>query len=134
MADIRLFPLEGARRHHADVDRWMRSRPAELQAIARRWLDEMRGAGDDVFDLLHDGHPTVCVGGLAFAYVNTFRAHVNVGFFLGASLPDPSGLLEGTGRFMRHVKLRPGQGVDEQALSGLIHAAHAGMRAWLPRP
>jgi hypothetical protein len=37
-----------------------------------------------------------------------FTAHVNVGFFRGAELSDPNGLLQGTGKFMRHVKLRPG--------------------------
>ena len=49
----------------------------------------MRGCGDDVREHLHDGHPTACIGDAAFAYVNAFRAHVNVGFFLGAILPDP---------------------------------------------
>ena len=65
----------------------------------------MRACGDDVRELLHDGHPTACVGSAAFCYVSAFTAHVNVGFFLGAELPDPAGLLEGTGIFMRHVKL-----------------------------
>ncbi|MEI9965905.1 MAG: DUF1801 domain-containing protein [Caulobacteraceae bacterium] len=53
---------------------------------------------------MHDGHPTACVGDAAFAYVDAFRAHVNVGFFHGAALDDPAGLLEGTGKRMRHVK------------------------------
>lgn len=45
-------------------------------------------------------------------------AHVNVGFFRGAELADPDGLLEGSGRFMRHVKLRPGLNIDHDALEG----------------
>lgn len=84
----------------------------------------MRACGEDVLELLHDGHPTACVRTLAFGYVNAFTAHVNVGFFLGASLHDPAGLLEGTGRFMRHVKLRPGVPVDEPALEALIREAY----------
>ena len=56
-------------------------------------------------ELLHDGHPTACVADAAFAYVNAFTAHVNVGFFRGAELVDPARMLEGTGRYMRHVKL-----------------------------
>ncbi|HET7746324.1 MAG TPA: DUF1801 domain-containing protein, partial [Vicinamibacteria bacterium] len=56
------------------------------------------------------------------------KAHVNVGFFRGAELVDPEGLLEGTGRFMRHVKLRPAEEVDERALRGLIRAAYADIR------
>jgi hypothetical protein len=88
----------------------------------------MRGCGDDVRELLHDGHPTACVGDAAFGYVNAFTAHVNVGFFRGAELVDPRGLLEGTGRFMRHVKLAPGREVDADALGTLIETAYSDMK------
>ena len=82
----------------------MNKHPGELGAIARRWFDVIRQRGDDVRELLHDGHPTAC-GDAAFAYVNVFTSHVNVGFFQGAEIADPEGLLEGAGKFMRHVKL-----------------------------
>ena len=106
----------------------MREHPGELGAIARRWFEVMRGCGEDVRELLHDGHPTACVGDAAFAYVNAFKAHVNVGFFRGAEIADPSRLLVGTGRFMRHVKLRPGSDVDVPALMKLIETAYADMK------
>jgi len=106
----------------------MTEHPVELAAIAKRWFDVIRSCGDDVRELLHDGHPTACVSDAAFAYVNAFKAHVNVGFFRGADLEDPAGLLEGTGRFMRHVKLRPGEGTDERALGALIRTAYADIR------
>ena len=105
----------------------MTEHPGELGAIAKRWFEVIRSCGDDVRELLHDGHPTACVDGAGFAYVNAFTAHVNVGFFRGAELADPDGLLEGTGRFMRHVKLRPGGDIDERALRGLIRTAYADM-------
>lgn len=129
MAETRLFTLEGGRSHDPAVQRWFESRQSELGDLARRWFDEMRKSGDDVVELLHDGHPTACVRDLAFGYVNAFRDHVNVGFFLGASLEDPAGLLEGSGRFMRHVKLRAGDAVDEKALRTLIRAAYTDMKA-----
>jgi hypothetical protein len=88
----------------------------------------MRGCGDDVRELLHDGHPTACVGEAAFGYVNAFTSHVNVGFFLGAGLADLDGLLEGTGKFMRHVKLRPGTNVKAAALMQLIETAYRDMK------
>jgi hypothetical protein len=100
----------------------------ELGTIARRWFEVMRICGDDVRELLHDGHPTACVGDAAFGYVNAFTAHVNVGFFRGAELPDPAGLLEGTGKFMRHVKLGPGRNVDAAVLEALIETAYADMK------
>ncbi len=100
----------------------------ELGAIAQRWFEAMRDCGDDVRELLHDGHPTVCVADAAFAYVNAFKAHVNVGFFRGAEIADPDGLLEGTGKFMRHVKLRPQGDVDARALMKLIETAYTDMK------
>jgi hypothetical protein len=109
------------------IDAWMREHSDELGAIAQRWFKVMRDCGDDVRELLHDGHPTACVGDAAFGYVNAFKAHVNVGFFLGAELSDPSGLLEGTGKFMRHVKVRPDLNIDAVALKKLIEAAYADM-------
>lgn len=84
----------------------------------------MRSCGADVRELLQDGHPTACVGDAAFGYVNAFSAHANVGFFLGAALDDPAGLLEGTGKRMRHVKLHWAQPVNDAALNELIVAAY----------
>jgi hypothetical protein len=107
----------------------MREHPGELGVLAGRWFEVMRDRGDDVRELLHDGAPTACVGDAAFAYVNAFRAHVNVGFFRGAELSDPKRLLEGTGRFMRHVKLGPEREVDAAALRRLIQTAYTDMRS-----
>jgi hypothetical protein len=127
----RLFLLPGAVRRDPAVEAWFRKRPEELGAIAKRWFDVMRDCGDDVKELLHDGHPTACVGSAAFAYVNAFKAHVNVGFFLGAGISDPHGLLEGTGKFMRHMKIRPGMEVGEAALCALIKTAYTDMKGRL---
>ncbi len=106
----------------------MHEHPGALGTIAQRWLEVMRECGDDVRELLHDGHPTACVADAAFAYVNVFTAHVNVGFFQGAAIADPEGLLEGTGTFMRHVKLEPGRNIDAGALTRLIEAAYTDMK------
>ncbi|HXV84219.1 MAG TPA: DUF1801 domain-containing protein [Candidatus Binatia bacterium] len=106
----------------------MNEHSGELGAIARHWFDVIRDCGDDVRELLHDGHPTACVTDAAFAYVNAFKAHVNVGFFRGAELEDPMGLLEGTGKYMRHVKLRPDDDIDAAALMKLIETAYTDMK------
>ena len=110
------------------IDHWMKAHSDELAAIAHRWFEVMRECGSDVRELLHDGHPTACVGDAAFAYVNAFRAHVNVGFFRGAEIADSTGLLEGTGKFMRHVKLRPDHDVNATALTQLIETAYNDMK------
>ena len=106
----------------------MREHAGELGAIAQRWFEVMRDCGQDVRELLHDGHPTVCAADAAFAYVNVFKAHVNIGFFRGAEIADPRGLLEGTGKFMRHVKLRPERDVDAGPLIKLIETAYTDMK------
>jgi len=103
----------------------MQRHAGELGALAQRWFEAMRNCGDEVRELLHDGCPVACLGDAPFGYVNVFTAHVDVGFFHGASLADPARLLEGNGRFMRHVKLRPGTATDAAALARLIQAAYA---------
>lgn len=129
MSRLMLFPT--AVKHEAAIDAWLDARRGELGDMARRWFEVMRACGPDVRELLHDGHPTACVGESAFCYVNVFTAHVNVGFFLGAYLSDPHGLLEGTGKFMRHVKLRPGQPIHETALRQMIESAYLDMKSRL---
>ncbi|MGD9590288.1 MAG: DUF1801 domain-containing protein [Pyrinomonadaceae bacterium] len=123
-----LFEFPTAVKRDRAVDAWFDARRGELGAVARHWFGVMRNQGDDFRELLHDYHPTACVGEIAFGYVNVFTEHVNVGFFQGTELPDPHGLLEGTGKFMRHVKLRPDRIVDERALTDLIRAAYADLK------
>jgi hypothetical protein len=123
-----LFRFSNAVNRDRAVDAWMDEHAGKLGAIARRWFEVMRSCGDDVRELLHDGHPTACVGDAAFAYVNAFTAHVNVGLFRGAELADPKGLLEGTGKVMRHVKLSPERDVDTAALTKLIETAYDDMK------
>ncbi len=127
----RLMLFANAVRREPAVEEWMHRQSGALRAIAQHWFNVMRACGDDIRELLHDGHPTACVGEAAFCYVNAFTAHVDVGFFLGAELPDPDGLLEGTGRFMRHVKLRPEHEVDASALERLIETAYLDMKGRL---
>jgi hypothetical protein len=124
-----LLRFNGAVERDRAIDAWMNDRPGELGAIARRWFEEMRGCGDEVRELLHDGCPTACLGDAPFGYVNVFSSHANVGFFHGAALPDPARLLQGAGKFMRHVKLKPGTPTNAAALSALIHAAYADIKA-----
>ena len=125
----KLLWFDGAVEHDPAIDAWWKEHPGELGTIARRWFEVMRACGDEVRELLHDGCPVVCLGEFPFVYVNVFRAHLNVGFFQGATLPDPAGLLEGTGRFMRHVKLRAGTAPDDASLRRLIEAAYTDMKS-----
>ena len=124
-----ILRFNGAIQRDPAIDAWMKKHRGELGTIARRWFEMMRKCGDEVRELLHDGCPVACLGDAPFAYVNVFASHVNVGFFHGAALPDPSRLLQGAGKFMRHVKLKPGTPTNSAALSNLIDAAYSDIKA-----
>ena len=124
-----LLRFNGAVERDPAIEAWMKDHAGELGAIAQQWFEVMRKCGDEVRELLHDGCPVACLGDAPFGYVNVFTSHVNVGFFQGAALPDPTGLLQGTGKLMRHVKLRPGTVTDSASLAALIDAAYWDIKA-----
>jgi hypothetical protein len=126
-----IFRLSGAVNNDPAVDEWLSDGSAALRTIAREWFGRMRKCGDDVRELIHDGCPVACVEDAPFGYVNSFKNHVNVGFFHGAALEDPAGLLEGSGKRMRHVKLIPGAKLHAAALSDLIGAAYLNIKVRL---
>jgi len=123
--------LSGAVKRDPAVDIWLTDDPIELRSIAQKWFVRMRECGNDVQELMHDGCPVACVEDAPFGYVNSFKSHVNVGFFYGAVLEDPAGLLEGSGKRMRHVKLKPGPELNTAALRDLIDAAYLDIGARL---
>ncbi len=123
-----LLRFDGSVERDPAIDVWLKEHAGELGDLAKRWFTAMRACGDEVRELIHDGCPVACLGDVPFGYVNVFTSHVNVGFFQGASLPDPDRLLQGTGKFMRHVKLKPGNPVDDRSLKLLIEAAYADIK------
>jgi hypothetical protein len=122
---VELLRFSGAVERDPAIDAWFEGHPGALGAIARRWFEAMRRCGDEVRELLHDGCPVACLGDVPFGYVNVFTSHVNVGFFQGAALFDPERLLQGTGKFMRHVKLRPGMAIEDASVQRLIERAYS---------
>lgn len=123
-----LFIFPDATVHDADVAAWLSRHDGELGKIALTLVERLRHCGDDTRELMHDGRPTLCVEMAAFAYVDAYSRHAAIGFFEGASLPDPEGLLEGQGKRMRHVKLRSPADLDRRGLLELIVAAYHDMR------
>ena len=106
------------------VMEWIADHQNELGRTAAEWFRLIRKSGSEVKELLHDGYLTACIGDYPFAYVGAFKSHVNVGFYYGAELPDPSSLLEGSGKRMRHVKVKPGKEIDVDALETLVAQAY----------
>ena len=124
-----ILRFNGTVEHDPAIEAWMKEHAGQLGDIAQLWWEVMRKRGDEVRELFHDGCPVACLGDAPFGYVNVFTSHVNVGFFHGNALPDPSRLLQGNGKFMRHVKLRPAAAKNSAALRNLIKAAYSDIKA-----
>ena len=111
----------------ADVD-------PELAAIARRLRTMIRAvdAGTVETVRLGDHAATYGVGPRkmsdGYAYIMPMRGYVNLGFYQGALLADPSCLLEGTGKGLRHVKIRTLAEADRAPIRALVAAALARRR------
>ena len=123
-----LFLFPQARPRNPVVEAWLQAQPGHLGVLAQLWFEAIRKCGPEVRELLHDGCPTACVGTAAFAYVNVYSRHTSVGFFRGAQLPDPCGMLEGKGKYLRHVKLKSDADLDGAALLQLIDTAYRDMQ------
>ncbi|MBI3217986.1 MAG: DUF1801 domain-containing protein [Bacteroidetes bacterium] len=106
------------------LEDWLNSKPKELHSIAITWFDEIRNCGPDVEMIFHDGHPTGCVENTPFAYLDVFTAHANVGFFYGAFFYDEHQLLEGTGKRMRHIKIKPALPIEAKYLKAFLKTAY----------
>jgi len=124
-----LLRFDGAVERDPAIAAWMKMHAGPLGDLAQQWFAVMRNCGDEVRELLHDGCPVACLGDAPFAYVNVSTSHASVGFFHGNALPDPARLLQGTGKFMRHVKLRLATPTNAAALTKLIDAAYADIKA-----
>ena len=122
-----VFTVNGAKARDPAVDAWLESREGYLGVLATELFDELRSIAPEGNETLADGCPVMCVGDAPFAYVNVFANHLNVGFFQGASLPDPSGLLKGSGKFMRHVTVRSSTDATQPGLKDLMRAAYEDM-------
>jgi hypothetical protein len=99
----------------------------DLVIAARRIVLE---EAPDAVELVYDAYSAVSVGysftgrpGDSFVYVAAYAKGVNIGFWAGTSLPDPDGLLEGTGKVSRHVKIRAASDLERPGLRALIRAA-----------
>ena len=106
-----------------DVEAWLRAVEGperELAAAALAFVRESLTGSDET---LKWNQPCWVVAGANCLYLSAQDGYVNLGFFEGAELADPCDLLEGTGKAMRHVKVRSIDRLEEPALADLVDAA-----------
>ena len=105
------------------IDSYVDTKPAELRDVAEQLRKLMKKTVKSAKESVNSWKiPTYESNGpMCFFMVEKY--HVTFGFLRGTSLPDPAGLLEGTGKNVRHVKLRTAEDVKEPALRRLLEAA-----------
>jgi hypothetical protein len=82
----------------------------------------IREAAPEATESIKWGQPVYEVNG-PFAHIKAFKSHVNFGFWRGAELTDPKGLLKGSGSRMRHVELRSRADIDTATLQAMVRTA-----------
>lgn len=99
------------------------------QALARKAKALIQGIMPDVVEVAWPKQKIIGYGvgpkkmSEHFCYIWVLKARINLGFYYGAELPDPEGLMEGTGELMRHVKVTNEEQLDDPALQQLVEAA-----------
>jgi hypothetical protein len=111
----------------ADVDRLLSEHPPQIQAIERALRVTIRSAFPAAVEQVDFGNKLIAFGrsmkvrGLLFAII-AHRDWVNLQLADGAVLPDPDGLVEGTGKRIRHVKIRSVEAASSPSVVALIEA------------
>lgn len=111
------------------VDAYVESRRGPLGETIARLVRAVRAAVPAHDEVVVHGAPWFCVQGEPFCYVVGYSKHVNLGFCEGVLLDDPDGLLEGTGKQMRHVKLSPSREFPGEKLARLVSQSARRVRA-----
>jgi hypothetical protein len=107
--------------------------------IARRLRQIVLDDLPEAVEVVRLGDKAACYGlgpkkmSEAHVYIMPQAQYVNLGFYHGVGLPDPAGLLEGTGARLRHVKVRSLEDAEDAALRALVTAARNERRATLGR-
>ncbi len=114
--------MASATRHNKDVDRLFDQMGGPQQHVARALRELILETGPELQEKSMYGTPWYRGKGLVFA-IAAHSAHTNLEFSRGTSLRDPAGLLEGTGKNMRHVKIRSVGDLESPQLRALLHEA-----------
>jgi hypothetical protein len=90
----------------------------QLRAIVKKSLPKAKEAINPWHVPIFELHGPIC-------YYMAGKNHITLGFIRGTSLPDPEGLLEGTGKNLRHVKIKSVDDLNRKGLRELIKSAAA---------
>ncbi len=117
---------------YASFDAYLRDQSPKNQTIIRALRRFVRSAEPQLVESVKWGNGCWLAGTEPVAYVYADAGWVQFGFLTGSSLADPDGLLEGTGRYVRHIKVRRAGDIDRAAFGALLRQA-ASRRRPAPR-
>ena len=105
------------------IDLYVDAKPAELRDVAEKLRKLVKKTVKGTKESVNPWKIPTFESNGPMCFFTVGKYHVTFGFLRGTSLPDPAGLLEGTGKNLRHVKLRTAEDVSTPALKKLIEAA-----------
>ena len=117
---------------YPSFDAYLADQTPRNQKIIAALRTFVRGAEPDLIEAVKWGNGCWLAAKEPIAYVYADREWVQFGFVMGSLLKDPDKLLDGTGRFVRHVKVRSVSAIDRPAFRALLSQA-AQLRRPLPR-
>jgi hypothetical protein len=112
---------------YASFDDYLKGQSSKNQVIIRALRQFVKRIEPGLSEAVKWGNGCWVGGNGPVAYVYSDTGYVQFGFFSGSSLKDPKGLLQGKGKYVRHIKVRDRSAIDERAFSALLRQA-AGSR------
>lgn len=115
-----------------EIEMWLEKNfSPDIQALVREIQRWVHGVLPNASEVLAVGYKMIMyktqpkMNGFV-VYVGPYTNHVNLGFLEGTSLPDPHKLLKGTGKTLRHVKIKGVGDLEQVGLQELVEAAWEG--------
>jgi hypothetical protein len=115
------------------VEEFLAPASPTVRELAMRTRELVRSTMPGTYEGVHPGRNSIIYGTSEkmadwMCYIAPFKSHINLGFFYGTKLPDPEGLLEGTGKLLRHVKISQVEEIEKPAIKALLVAALEAMK------
>ena len=110
-------------KRYATFDEYFADQPSKNRSIIRALRKFVERKAPQLEESVKWGNGCWLKGKVPVAYVYSAPDHVQFGFFAGARLKDPKGLLRGEGKYVRHIRLVKPSGIDEPAFRALLKQA-----------
>jgi len=108
---------------YASFDQYLAGQTPRNQDVIRALRKFVKRVAPQLQESVKWGNGCWVEGKVPVAYVYSAPDHVQFGFFRGSTLKDPRGLLNGEGKFVRHIKVRKRSDIDEKVLGTLLRQA-----------